>query len=375
MKKIVIATDSFKDCMSGLDVAANIEYGFKNVFPECEYKLLAMADGGEGTVNSLVSSTNGELVTLRVKDPLGREIDSFLGYSNEREVAFIEMAAASGIEKLNPLERNPMQTSTYGTGQLLKHAIESGVKKIIIGIGGSATNDCGIGMASALGAKFLNADNQVLEPIAKNLGSIHSIDMSEFDNRILNVEIEIACDVKNQLLGENGATYIFGPQKGGSKQELDQLENGMRNFAKVLEMKFHEDPQQLIGGGAAGGLGVGLRFFCNGTLRRGVEIVCDYLRLEDHIKGADLVITGEGRFDSQSIRGKTPIGVSTLASKNDVECIVIAGSVEPGVEVAYEYGVKAVFSIMQKPQSLEEALSSARENIRQTSEAIARLLV
>lgn len=374
MKKIVIATDSFKESMSGLEVATHIETGFKTVFPSCSYVKLAMADGGEGTVQSLVLSTDGTIELVDVTNPLGKEIQAPIGFDKDESVAYIEMAAASGLELLSNEERNPLLTNTRGTGQLIKKALDRGVKHIIIGIGGSATNDCGIGMANALGAKFIDKDGKSINPIADNLDKIVDIDLSNFDRRVFEVEIEVACDVDNKMYGENGASKIFGPQKGATKEIVEKLEVKMISFAKVLEKKYQKDPQQLVGGGAAGALGVGLNFFCNGKLRSGVKIVSDFLNLENHIKDADLVITGEGRIDSQSINGKAPIGVAKVASKYNVDCIAICGSVDPSAVMTYDYGIKSVFSVMLKPQSLEQAFIDCGQNLEMTSQSIARIL-
>lgn len=373
MKKIVIATDSFKGCMSGLEVAANIELGFAKEFPDCQFVKVAMADGGEGTVKSLVSSTDGHLEMVSVADPLGRSIESFIGFNQDKSVAFIEMAAASGIELLTSEELNPLQTNTYGTGQLIKHALDQNVKHIIIGIGGSATNDCGIGMASALGARFLDCNNVALEPIANNLDLITAIDLSDFDQRIFDTKIEVACDVENPLYGSNGASHVFAKQKGADQAMIASLESKVISFSNVLATKYSRDPQALSGGGAAGGLGVALNFFCNGELRGGSAIVTDFLNLDTLIDGADLVITGEGRIDSQSVNGKAPIGVATIANSKNVDCIAICGSVAYDAEVVYDYGIKAVFSIMQQPQSLDQAFEYAAKNLQITARSIARL--
>lgn len=374
MKKIVIATDSYKDCMSGLDVASNIEIGFKKEFPNCEFVKLAMADGGEGTVNSLVLSTSGYKQAVWVLDPLGREVESFLGFNQDKTVAFIEMAAASGLELLSYEERNPQLTNTYGTGQLIKSALDSGAKHIIIGIGGSATNDCGIGMAACLGAKFYDQNNQIVNPIGANLKSICKIDMKDFDKRIYDVKLEVACDVENQMYGENGASYVFGKQKGATSEMIVELEAGVKHFATVINEHFNRNPQDLVGGGAAGGLGVGLNFFCRGNLRSGVEIVTDFLELDKHVRNADLVITGEGRIDSQSINGKAPIGVALVAKTHNVKCIAICGAVEPDAEASYDFGMSGIFSIVQKAGSLDEAFKNTASNLQITARSIARLL-
>lgn len=374
MKKIVIATDSFKECLSGLEVADAIEAGFKKIFPECQYTKLAMADGGEGTVDSLVLSSKGTIDTIQVKGPLGDVVDARVGFDSKKEVAFIEMASASGLELLEPEKRNPMLTNTYGTGQLISYALEFGVKHIIIGIGGSATNDCGIGMANALGARFLDANNNVVKPIADNLDKIATIDLSSFDKRVFDIKLEVACDVENRLYGSNGCAEVFAKQKGADQEMIIKLEQKMVKFSSVLETTFDRDPQALIGGGAAGGLGVGLDFFCNGRLKNGADIVNQYLKMEKHIIGADLVITGEGRIDSQSVNGKAPIAVAKVASRCNVDCIAICGSVDPSASLAYDYGIKSIFSVMQSPQTLQQAFDSSKVNIGMTAESIARLL-
>ncbi len=372
MKKIVIAIDSYKECMEGIDVARNIQKGMEQEI-KANYKLFGIADGGEGTTTSLATATNGSIETIESVDGLNRPIKSFIGFNNDKSIAYMEMAASSGIELIAKQDRNPLITNTYGTGLMIKQAINDGAKHLIIGIGGSVTNDVGIGMLSALGVNFKDKDDNILEPVSKNLLHIHTIDTSNMIDTT-NLTIEVACDVTNSLYGPNGATHVYGKQKGATPEMIDVLEAGVIHFSNILDNHFNTNSNQIVGGGAAGGLGTALNLFLNATLKPGFEIVENLLNLEQEIKNADLVITGEGRMDSQSINCKGPIGVAKLANKYNKPCIAICGSLGQDIEITYEHGITAAYSTMLTAQDLQSAIADTETNLQLTARAIAKTI-
>jgi glycerate kinase len=372
--KVVIAPDSYKGSLSAKEVADAIEKGLKRVDSGIEVVKVPMADGGEGTVQSLVDATNGKLEYVKVMDPLMREIDSFYGILGDGTTAVIEMAAASGLPLLKKEERNPLKTTTYGTGQLIKHAIDMGCRNIIIGIGGSATNDGGCGMAMALGVRFLDKAGNEVGIGGGSLGSIHTIDMSGLDVRIRDCSIVAACDVDNPLIGVKGASQIFGPQKGADTEMVLELDKNLKHFGELVEKALDVSIINYPGAGAAGGLGGGLLVFLSASLRSGVDIVIDAVRLEEIIEGSDLVITGEGMIDYQTIHGKTPYGVAKAASKHGLPVIAISGGIGKGVEVLYDHDFTSVFSIVDKPMTLEEAIESCQDLLSSTAERVFRAL-
>ena len=325
--KIVIAPDSFKESLTALEVAQAIEKGMRNVLPEAEFIKVPMADGGEGTVQSLVDATGGTIISRTVTGPLGEPVEAFLGLSGDKKTAVIEMAAASGLHLVPVEKRNPLITTTRGTGELISAALDFDVEHIIIGIGGSATNDGGAGMAQALGIKLLDVAGAEIGEGGGALGEISSIDMTQIDPRLSSVKIEVACDVDNPLTGPTGASAIFGPQKGATPEMVKILDQNLHHYAETISSNLGKDIEQVPGAGAAGGLGGGLMAFLSAELKRGVEIVLDATRLEEQVKDADLVITGEGKIDAQTVFGKTPIGVAKTAKKHNVSVIAIAGNV------------------------------------------------
>ena len=369
--KIVIAPDSYKESLSALDVATAIEKGFSEIFPTAEYVKLPVADGGEGTVEAMVAATQGEIVNVRVTGPLGDPVEGFYGRSGDQESAFIEMAAASGLELVTPGQRNPLTTTSWGTGELIRHALDAGVKHIIIGIGGSATNDGGAGMVQALGAKLLNEQGEQIGPGGGELENVSRIDISGLDKRLAGCRIEVACDVTNPLTGKEGATAIFGPQKGATPEMIARLDKGLEHYAKIIARDLDMDVLNLEGGGAAGGMGAALYAFCGAHLRQGIEIVTDALHLDQIVADADLVITGEGRIDSQTIHGKVPVGVAKIAKRYNKPVIGIAGSLTADVGVVHDHGLDAVFSVLYTICTLEEALDNASENVRMTARNVA----
>lgn len=369
--KIVIAPDSYKESLSALAVATAIEQGFCEIFPMAEYVKLPVADGGEGTVEAMVAATQGEIVHVRVTGPLGESVEGFYGRSGDKESAFIEMAAASGLELVAPSQRNPLKTTSWGTGELIRHALDAGVNHIIIGIGGSATNDGGAGMVQALGAKLLNAQGEPIGPGGEALENISRIDISGLDKRLAGCRIDVACDVTNPLTGKEGATAVFGPQKGATPEMIARLDKALEHYAQVIARDLDVDVLSLEGGGAAGGMGAALYAFCGAHLRQGIEIVTDALDLDRQVADADLVITGEGRIDSQTIHGKVPVGVAKIAKRYNKPVIGIAGSLTADVGVVHDHGLDAVFSVLYTICTLEEALENASENVRMTARNVA----
>ena len=371
---IVIAPDSFKESLTALEVAVAIKTGFERIFPNAEYQLVPMADGGEGTVQSLADATQGSLQKIAVIAPLTNTVEAFWGLSGDKQTAFIEMAAASGLHLVAPEQRNPLVTTSYGTGELIKAALDRGVKKIILGIGGSATNDGGVGMLQALGIRFLNAQQQEIGFGGEQLAFISQIDLSALDPRLAQVEIEVACDVNNPLCGEYGASAIFGPQKGATAAMVEQLDKALAHFAQVVKSQFGKEIALHAGAGAAGGMGAGLLLLPNVRLKSGVQIVIEATHLQDKISQADLVITGEGRMDAQSIAGKTPIGVARLAKELNKPVIAIVGSLREDYSVVYQHGIHAVFPIIRQLSSLDELLKQGKENLISTAENVARVI-
>lgn len=374
--KIVAAIDSFKGSMTSLEVAHAFEIGARKVFPNLEIAKLSLADGGEGTVESLVDGGKGEIIKLKVKNPLMRDIESFYGIITDKNLAVIEMAAASGLPLLSKEERNPMKTSTFGTGELIKDALNRGCRDFIIGIGGSATNDGGIGMLAALGYKFLDENKKVLEPIGENLINISFIDSSEALPELKKSNFLVACDVDNPLYGARGAAEVYSRQKGATEEMVIELDRGLKHYSEIVMNQFNIEIGNYAGSGAAGGLGGGFLGFLNATLKPGIDIVMDTIGLEDYVRDADLVITGEGRIDFQSIMGKTPVGVAKLAKKHNIPVIAIAGCLADDANAVHDHGIDAIFSIMNYPIALEDALKkeNAMKFVEKNAEQIMRLV-
>lgn len=371
--KIVIAPDSFKESLTALEVAEAIEAGLKKVLPDAEYVKVPMADGGEGTVQSLADATEGRLIETEVTAPLGNKITAHFGISGDGETAIIEMAAASGLHLVPSEKRNPLLTTSYGTGELIRAALDQGVQKVILGIGGSATNDAGAGMLQALGAKLTDAEGKEIGHGGGSLGQLDKIDLSGLDKRLENVSFEVACDVDNPLCGTNGASAVFGPQKGADPDMVQQLDKALAHFAEIVKRDTGVSIRDHAGSGAAGGMGGGLLVLPQVKLKAGVEIVIEAAQLAEKVKDADLVITGEGRMDAQSIRGKTPVGVAKTAKNFDKTVIAIVGCLREDYEVVYQAGIDAVFPIIRHSAPLEEILKQGRENLVSTAQNIGRL--
>ncbi|MTI96732.1 MAG: glycerate kinase [Firmicutes bacterium] len=371
--RLIIAPDSFKGTLTSRDVIEIIAEAANRHFPGAEIIKVPIADGGEGTVDSLLAATDGERRECRVLDPLGREITAKYGVIRG-ETAIFEMAQASGLPLLSPEEQNPLRTSTYGTGQMLKAAIDEGVRHLIIGIGGSATNDGGIGAARALGVKFYDANGNELGNGGQDLGRIAEIDMDNLDSRISQCKITVICDVNNPLTGPDGATRVYGPQKGASGQVLEQLEAGMENYRRLLLKQLGTDFNQQPGAGAAGGLGAALLGFLGATLRPGTETILDLVRFDELLNETDLVITGEGRIDRQTAFGKVPVGIARRCQKKNIPVIAIGGTISDDIDNIYDYGIDGVVTCINREMTLETAMADARKLLAAAADRMFRLI-
>ena len=372
--KFVLAPDSFKDSLTAQEVARAMEAGIHKVFPDAHCVQIPMADGGEGTTQSLVDATGGSLYHVNVMGPDGTPVSAPLGVLGDGKTAVLEMAGASGLQLLPIEKRNPWFTTTYGTGQLIQTALDKGMTQFVIGIGGSATNDAGAGVFQALGGKLLDKDGHELPFGGGALGLLDRIDISQMDPRIKDITVEVACDVTNPLTGPQGASYTYGPQKGADPVMVEELDKNLKHFAAIIKRDLGVDVDQIPGAGSAGGLGAGLLAFMNATLSKGIDLVVRHTSLVKEVSDADFVITGEGSIDAQTQYGKTPIGVSKVAQHAGVPTVVVAGTVHPDARVLYEHGITAIFSILQSPGTLQDAIESSYDNVAYTTENIARLL-
>ena len=374
MKKIVIAPDSYKESLSALEVAQAIEAGFRQVFPAAEYVLVPVADGGEGTVDAMVAATAGRREVVAVSGPLGEPVEAFYGLTGDGDTAVIEMAAASGLALVPPDRRNPLLTSSRGTGELIRAALDAGARRFILGIGGSATNDGGAGMVQALGARLLDLEGRELDGSGGDLARLERIDVSALDPRLAECRIEVACDVDNPLTGARGASAVFGPQKGATPEMVQVLDANLARLARIVGRDLGVAVDTVPGAGAAGGMGAAMLAFFGATLKPGIEIVTAAVDLDTHVRDADLVITGEGRIDFQTVHGKTPIGVARVAKRHGKPVIGIAGSLGAEVGVVHAHGIDAVFSVLGKPCTLDEALRDAAANVELTARNVAAVL-
>jgi glycerate kinase len=372
--KILVAPNSFKGSLTSLKAANCIEEGIKKVFKKAEVIKIPFADGGDGTVESIISAIpESKIVNCKVTGPLGKKIDSFFGILPDK-TAIIEMAASSGLRLVPGKKRNPLITTTYGVGELIISALNLGCKKIIVGIGGSATNDGGAGMAQAIGVRLLDKYGKEIGFGGGELKKLEKIDISKIDKRVRKTEIIVASDVTNPLCGKNGASYVYGPQKGATKEMVKELDRNLLKYARIIKRDLKIDVRNIPGSGAAGGLGAGLIAFCRAKIRKGFELIAEITKLEEKIKKSSLVITGEGKIDSQTLSGKAPYGITQYAKKYSVPVIVIAGSVEGDIKEFHRAGIDAVFSIVPKPLNLEEAIEKAEEFLINTTVEVMNVL-
>ena len=351
--KILVAMDSFKGSLSAIEACDAVEKGIKMADNSIKVIKKPIADGGEGTVDTLVKALEGKKVFLQVHDPLMRKIKSYYAISNQ--TAIIEMALASGLTLLKEEDRNPLYTSSFGVGEMIKDALDKGIREFIITIGGSATNDGGIGMLNALGVKFFDEFSQELKPIGRNLISIKTIDLSKFEKRLLECQFTIACDVNNPLYGFNGAAYVYATQKGANLEEIKILDKGLKNFSNITKMMFDLDNSKIPGAGAAGGLGYALLTYLNAKLKPGINMVFDYLNIENIILDIDLIITGEGKIDIQSKMGKVLSGIGNLGKKYDKEIIALGGILEENLNLK-DIGIKRIYQINRQNLNLADAI-------------------
>lgn len=362
--KFVIAPDSFKESLSAEGVAAALAEGVRKAFPDADIVSVPMADGGEGTVAAVLAATGGESRSTLVSGPLGNVVTATWGWIAHTRTAVIEMAEASGLHLVPAGQRDATLASTFGTGQLVQAALQAGAHRIIMGFGGSATNDGGVGMLRALGARFLGESGTELPAGGLALQHLTNIDLEGLDPRLQHVQFEVACDVDNTLTGENGASHVFGPQKGASPSQVRELDLALGVYADVAAELLGKDERNAPGAGAAGGIGFAAKAFLNADFRPGVQLVADLAGLADAVQGADLVITGEGKLDRQTLFGKTPAGVAAVASAAGVPTIAIAGTLGQGYQQLREIGIVAAFSIASGPMSLEYACANAAELLR-----------
>lgn len=373
MQKFIILPDSFKGTISSIGVANVMKSSIKNHFPEAEIISIPVADGGEGSVDAFLSALDGDRIDIICSGPYFEKINAYYGLIDNGNTAVIEMASAAGLPLVGD-RKDPSKTTTYGTGEMIRDALGRGVKKIIIGLGGSATNDAATGCLSALGVKFLNKDNMVFIPTGESLDLIKGIDLSGLDKRISKTDIEVMCDIDNPLYGENGAAYIFGPQKGADVAMVKSLDSNLKYFSKITEEYLNLDLKDLPGAGAAGGMGYGIASYLGGSLKMGIDIVLDTVNFDQNLKDTDIVFTGEGNLDSQSLSGKVVIGISRRCKKANVPVIAVVGGVSDDIESVYEEGVTSIFSINRRPESLDISKHNTKENLAFTMDNIIRIL-
>lgn len=370
--KLVIAPDSFKESLSARAVADAIAAGWARVYPDAELLLCPMADGGEGTVAAVLAATGGERQQTEVSGPLGDPVQATWGLLPGQR-AVIEMAEASGLHRVERARRNVLTASSYGTGELIRAALDAGVRRMVLGLGGSATNDGGAGLLCALGVRMLDVDGRDLPPGGAALARLRHIDLTGLDTRLAQVEVLVAADVDNPLCGPRGASAVFGPQKGATPAQVEQLDAALEHYADVMASTLGEDLRNLPGVGAAGGLGFAARAVLKAAFRPGVELVAELAGLAEALQGADLVITGEGRLDGQSLHGKTPVGVARIARAAGVPVIALAGSLGEGYQRLYAEGIGAAFSLAPGPLSLEQAMAEAGQQLSARAADLARL--
>lgn len=377
--KIVVAPDSYKGNLSSIEVAGYIEAGIKKageeLGEEIEVRKIPVADGGEGTVEAMVIATGGKIVNVQASGPFMEKVDSYFGVLGNGRTAVIEVASVAGLSLVPECKRNPLETTTYGLGELILSAIEYGCDEILIGIGGSSTNDGGMGMAQALGARFYDKHGNILGQGGKYLADVASVDITNIDKRLKKVKIITGCDVKNRLYGPEGAAYVFAPQKGATPEMVEFLDRGLRNYAEVIKRDLGIDIANVPGSGAAGGLGGGLIAFANSVMKPGIEIVIESCDFNNVVKDASLLITGEGKTDSQTAYGKVPVGLAAVAQKYNVPVVCISGGLGEGYEAIYKHGIDAAFSNVPDAMTLEEAMARSGEFLIRMAYSLARLII
>jgi glycerate 2-kinase len=371
--KLVVAPDKFRGSLDAEEVSKAMREGALLAFPEAEVVTVPLADGGEGTAKALTRHAGGEFVSAKVFDPLGRTIEASYGLSPDHKTAFIELASASGLWLLDLNERDPGKTTSYGTGQLIADAIRRGVKHIILGIGGSATNDAGIGMAAALGYRFVDSAGKELPPNGEHLIHIHSIDCSSVMRHLDKVKITVACDVTNPLYGDHGASMVYAPQKGASLEKAEQLDKGLFILSKVATKAFGYDVSKTPGAGAAGGVGAGAMWFLNATLEPGASIVLRQTQVEEYVREADLVITGEGKIDKQTLQGKLVLGLAEICANHHVPIAAVCGTLDISPEEVRQAGLLYAVSCINRPLTLEQAQKDSYKLIREATFHLLRL--
>ena len=369
MKKCVIIPDSFKGSLSSIEVCNIIKEKVNEFFPKCNAIMIPIADGGEGTVDTFIYSLKAEKVNLKVKNAFGEVIDVY--YGRIKNKAIIEVAQVVGLVSAEGRE-DPSTTSTYGVGEIINYAIEHGCNEIFIGLGGSCTNDCGVGAASALGTVFKNKNGEEFIPVGKNLNEIEYIDISKTLEKLKNCKVTAMCDIDNPMYGENGAAFVFAPQKGADKNMVKMLDNNLRALSEKIKKNLNKDVSNIKGSGAAGAFGAGVCAFFNGELKSGIEIILDLIDFDNLISDADIIFTGEGQIDSQSLNGKVVVGISKRAKKQNIPVIVLVGSIGEGAEKAYDEGVSAIFSINQKAEDYSISRFKAKENLEKTIDSLLR---
>ncbi|MBP38586.1 MAG: glycerate kinase [Dehalococcoidia bacterium] len=374
MNKVVLAPQGFKESLTGMEIAEAMAIGVKRVWPKAETVLIPVADGGDGTLQALVDSSGGEVRVARVEDAIGRTIDAAWGALGNGTTAVIEVANAVGLARLDQDERDVRNASTYGVGQLFTEALDAGFTDFIIGVGGSATNDAGAGMIQAMGGKLINADGNVVARGGVALSDLANIDVSELDPRMSLANVVVACDVINPLCGPRGASAIFGPQKGATQEDIKELDAALANFADVIAKDLHTDVADIPGAGASGGLGAGLMGFFDARLRLGADIVLEAVNLEEHLKDAELVIVGEGQFDRSTVFNKSPVAVAQRAKRNGTPVIGISGSFGGGFAEVHEHGIDAIFSLVNRPMSLKEAMGDTKRLVAIATEQACRAI-
>lgn len=372
--RIVIAPDYFKECLSAPEVAASLRKGVLAVFPKADVVNMPMADGGEGTLDILVQATGGRKISVQVHDPLNRTMEAQYGILGDEETVVVELASASGIQLLQPHERNPLFTTTYGTGELIKHAVEQGYRKFILGLGGSATNDGGAGLLQALGMRLTSSDGKGVKYGGEILRSIREVSMDEWLPDLRLCQFTVACDVCNPLCGPNGASYIFGAQKGATPEMLPVLDTALKHFSRLLSVYFGVDWSTTPGAGAAGGVAFSLLSCLRAKIVPGFGLIAGYTHLEDYIREADWVMTGEGKVDRQTLSGKVPMGVTELAAAYKVPVVVFCGQMGEGAELLYEKGVRAIIQISEPGTDIAVSIAQAPKLLAQSAEKFMKIL-